>query len=147
MVLVFYTQFQVDLRNMVLVCCTLSRQCYTAWHCLPYAKTALPDHKQLYLCSIFRIRCQGETCPFNKSNQALNNPQRLDLTPNNGTLHHDGDVPILKELQRFDLYVQFKPCAILQLLSSAVKMGCIRRFCALNTLYRYPILCEYAYML
>lgn len=65
---------------MVLVCCTLSRQCYTAWHCLPYAKTALPDHKQLYLCSIFRIRCQGETCPFNKSNKALNNPQRLDMS-------------------------------------------------------------------
>lgn len=49
-------------------------------HCLPYAKTAFPDHKQLYLCSIFRIRCLGETCPFNKSNQALNNTQRLDMS-------------------------------------------------------------------
>lgn len=133
--LVCYTQFQDYLRNMVLVCCTLSRQCYTAWHCLPYAKTALPDHKQFYLCSIFRIRCQGETCPFNQTSKELGNLQRLDLTQSKEALYHDSDMPRLKALQCFKLSGQFRPCAILQLLSSAVKMGCIRRFCALNPLF------------
>lgn len=101
-----------------------------------------------YICrAYFRIRCQCATRPFNQNNQVLGNLQRLDLTPNKGTLYHDSDVPMLEELQRFDLSVQFRTCAILQLLSSAIKMVCIRLFCDLNTLYCYPILCENEYTL
>ena len=133
---------------MGLVCCTLFPAILCNLALFAIRKNCLVrSNKALFVAPVFACADRVTVCPFNQINHAMSNPQRLGQTPNKGTLYRDSDVPMLEDLQRFDLSVQFRPCAILQLLSSAVKMGCIRLFCALNTLYRYPILCEYAYML
>lgn len=133
---------------MVLVCCTLFPALLCSLALFAIHKNSLVRSNQaLFVAPVFACADRVTVCPFNQTSKELGNLQRLDLTQSKEALYHDSDIPRLKALQCFKLSGQFRTCAILQLLSSAVKMGCIRRFFALNTLYRYPILCEYAYML
>lgn len=134
--LVCCVQFQDNWRSMVLVCCTLFKSILCSLALFAIRKTALPEHWQLYLCFLFSHALTGlQYAHLTRLTRHWIIRKNWILLQTMGTLYHDSDVPMLEELQRFDLSVHFRSCAILQPLSSAVKMGCIRRFCALNPLF------------
>ena len=124
------------------VCCTRIAQRSITTVNLLYAdlfaipKTGISAPNQLYLSRPFSpYAIREEVCPFNQINQAFSNLQRLDPTPNKESLYLDSDIPRLEALQRFKLSGWIRPYAILQQLRSAITMGCIRGFRALNPLF------------